>query len=31
MIVLFPASKANEFYPKLGFEHNARGWVLKGK
>lgn len=30
MIVLISAPKANEYYPKLGFEHNPRGWVLKG-
>jgi GNAT superfamily N-acetyltransferase len=30
MIVLFAAPKADEYYVKLGFEHNPRGWVLKG-
>lgn len=31
MLVLLAAPKANEYYPKLGFEHNPRAWVLKGK
>jgi ribosomal protein S18 acetylase RimI-like enzyme len=30
MIVLFAAPNANDYYSRLGFEHNARGWVLKG-
>jgi GNAT superfamily N-acetyltransferase len=30
MIVLLAAPKANAYYPKLGFEHNPRAWVLKG-
>ena len=30
MIVLLAAPKANEYYPKLGFEHNPRAWVLRG-
>lgn len=30
MIVLLAAPKANDYYPKLGFEHNPRAWVLKG-
>ncbi|MBK8285904.1 MAG: GNAT family N-acetyltransferase [Ahniella sp.] len=30
MIVLLAAPKANEYYPKVGFEHNPRAWVLKG-
>lgn len=30
MIVLLAAPKANEYYPKLGFEQNPRAWVLKG-
>lgn len=30
MIVLLAAPKANEYYAKLGFEHNPRAWVLKG-
>jgi len=29
-IVLLAAPKANEYYPKLGFEHNPRAWMLKG-
>ena len=29
MVVLLAAPKANEYYPKLGFEHNPRAWVLK--
>jgi ribosomal protein S18 acetylase RimI-like enzyme len=28
-IVLLAAPKANEYYPKLGFEHNPRAWILK--
>lgn len=31
MIVLLSAPQANEYYPKLGFEHNPRAWVLKGR
>lgn len=31
MLVLLSAPKANEYYPKLGFEHNPRAWVLKGQ
>ncbi len=31
MIVLLSAPQANEYYPKLGFEHNPRAWVLKGQ
>jgi len=32
MIVLLAAPKANEYYPKLGYEHNPRAWVLsRGK
>ena len=27
-IVLLSAPKANDYYPKLGFEHNPRAWVL---
>ena len=27
-IVLLSAPNANEYYPKLGFEHNPRAWVL---
>lgn len=29
MVVLLAAPKANDYYPKLGFEHNPRAWVLK--
>lgn len=29
MIVLLAAPKANDYYPKLGFEHNPRAWMLK--
>jgi predicted N-acetyltransferase YhbS len=29
MIVLVAAPKANDYYPKLGFEHNPRAWILK--
>lgn len=29
MIVLLAAPKANDYYPKLGFEHNPRARVLK--
>ncbi len=29
MMVLLAAPKANDYYPKLGFTHNPRGWVLK--
>ncbi len=31
MIVLLAAPLANDYYPKLGFEHNPRAWVLKGR
>lgn len=31
MIVLLAAPKANDYYPKLGFEHNPRAWMLKHK
>lgn len=31
MIVLLAAPLANEYYSKIGFEHNPRAWVLKGK
>jgi predicted N-acetyltransferase YhbS len=31
MIVLLAAPKANEYYPKVGFEHNPRAWMLKGR
>jgi GNAT superfamily N-acetyltransferase len=30
MIVLLAAPKANNYYPKLGFEHNPRAWILRG-
>ena len=30
MIVLLAAPKANEYYPKLGFELNPRAWILQG-
>jgi ribosomal protein S18 acetylase RimI-like enzyme len=30
MIVLIAAPNANEYYPKIGFEHNPRAWVLRG-
>ena len=30
MIVLLAAPKANEYYPKIGFEHNPRAWILRG-
>lgn len=30
MIVLLAAPKANDYYAKLGFEHNPRAWVLSG-
>jgi GNAT superfamily N-acetyltransferase len=30
MIVLLAAPQANDYYPKLDFEHNPRAWVLKG-
>lgn len=29
MIVLLAAPQANDYYPKLGFEHNPRAWILK--
>lgn len=29
MIVLLAAPKANDYYPRLGFEHNPRAWILK--
>ena len=28
MIVLLAAPKANDYYPKLGFVHNPRAWML---
>jgi predicted N-acetyltransferase YhbS len=30
MIVLLAAPKANDYYPKLGFQNNPRAWMLKG-
>jgi len=30
MVVLLAAPKANEYYQKVGFEHNPRAWVLRG-
>lgn len=30
MLVLLAAPKANDYYPKLGFEHNPRAWILRG-
>jgi len=29
MIVLLATPQANDYYPKLGFEHNPRAWMLK--
>lgn len=29
MLTLLAAPKANDYYPKLGFEHNPRAWMLK--
>ncbi|MCP5046240.1 MAG: GNAT family N-acetyltransferase [bacterium] len=29
MIILLSAPKANEYYPKVGFQHNPRAWVMK--
>ena len=31
MLVLLAAPAANEYYPKIGFEHHPRAWVLRGK
>ncbi|HEX5356249.1 MAG TPA: GNAT family N-acetyltransferase [Aquabacterium sp.] len=31
MVVLLAAPKANDYYPKVGFEHNPRAWVLPGE
>lgn len=31
MIVLLAAPKANDYYPKLGFVHNPRAWILPGE
>lgn len=30
MIVLLAAPNANDYYPRVGFEHNPRAWVLRG-
>ena len=30
MIVLLAAPAANDYYAKLGFEHNPRAWMLRG-
>ncbi len=30
MIVLLAAPEANDYYPRLGFEHTPRAWMLKG-
>lgn len=30
MIVLLAAPLANDYYPRIGFEHNPRAWVLRG-
>lgn len=29
-IVLLSAPNANEYYPRIGFEHNPRAWTLSG-
>lgn len=29
MMVLLAAPQANDYYPKLGFVHNPRAWMLK--
>ena len=29
MMVLLASPKANDYYPKLGFVHNPRAWMLK--
>lgn len=31
MIVLLAAPAANDYYPKVGFEHHPRAWVLQGE
>ncbi len=28
MLTLLAAPKANDYYPKIGFEHNPRAWVI---
>lgn len=30
MIVLLSAPLANDYYPKVGFEHHPRAWLMKG-
>lgn len=30
-IILLSAPKANEYYPKLGFQNNPRAWILDAK
>lgn len=30
MVVLLAAPAADEFYPRVGFSHNPRAWVLAG-
>ena len=30
MIVLLAAPQANDYYPRVGFEHTPRAWVMKG-
>lgn len=29
LLVLLAAPQANDYYPKLGFEHNPRAWMLR--
>jgi GNAT superfamily N-acetyltransferase len=29
MMILLAAPQANDYYPKLGFTHNPRAWMLK--
>jgi len=31
MIVLLAAPAANDYYARLGFEHNPRAWILRGE
>jgi predicted N-acetyltransferase YhbS len=30
-VILLSAPKANDYYPKIGFENNPRAWVLDSK
>ena len=30
-VTLLAAPKANDYYPKIGFEHNPRAWVLRSR